>query len=936
MEMSLKDLAKKLVEAKTAVNHKKILKDVKEKDFLELALELKEICYSSWSSEPTKAQSSAKALQSLCKISAQKEIEAIAEWITGVSEITRGNLISATEKLDKSAAIFSEIKKEYEAAQTQVSKLIALAMLGKYIEAIETGKNALKVFEGYGDEIAAGKIENNIGNIFIRQENFQQAEKYYLLAQSRFTKLKDIEQLILSEIGLANTYAALNDFRQAEIYFQKTLSYSQKLKLLLRQAEIETNIGNLALFRGRYDRALKHLEHSRQKFEYLNMPPQAVIADLEIADVYLELNLAAEAFEIYRRVTPQLKKLKIQGEQARSRAQFGRAAILLGDKLTARKELKKAAKLFQKENNPVGAAQVKLNESQFELSEKNYRKALALAEETEFLLRKINSKRHILSAQLIKGEALRNLGKTVEAEVVLRKTLAESISSSQLNTIWACEMSLGKLALQNDKTEEAADHFRKAIEQIENLRAPLPAEEFRIAFLANKLEPFEELARIYLEKDDLQKAFEYLESARARTLAESLGAKIGEQKTVDKISVKLQKNLEKLREELNWFYSRLSRADEKEFAALQIQAEKREAEIAVLTRQIGALSKQSEVHTDKLNFVKLQKQLGAEKALIEYVFFDGELSAFVITEKNVEFVRGLAEEEEISLWIEKLQFQFGAMSYGEKAVGKFAGELKKRTDLCLQKLFEKLILPLEKFVGGKNLIIIPQKILHYVPFNALFNGKNYLIESREIVFSPSATVWQILSARQSKTPENALLFGFADEYIPNVTGEIETLENIFESSQTFSGERATFAAFAQNAGKFDVLHFACHGQFRADNPLFSSLHLADGFVTVRDICSSDLNAELVCLSACETGLSKVAAGEEILGLARGFLSAGASSLVLSLWNVNDEATTRLMKIFYQNLQRGSSVSASLAYAQRVFIREKAHPYLWSPFVLIGK
>lgn len=934
--MTFKDLAKKLVEAKTEAERMKIFEDVNKKDFLKLALELKEICYSSWTSEPTKAQGSAKALQSLYKISSQKEIEAISEWITGVAEITRGNLVSATKKLDNSAAIFLQINKEYEAAQTQVSKQIALAMLGKYAEAVETGKNALKIFEKYGDEIAAGKIENNIGNIFIRQELFQQSKKYYLSSQARFTRIKNAEELTVSEIGLANVYAAINDFRKAEKYFQKTLLYTQKQKMFLRQAEIENNIGNLALFRGKYNNALKYLEHSRQKFETLNMPHQTVIADLEIADVYLELNLATEAFEIYRRVTPQLTKLKIQGEQARSRAQFGRAAILLGDKPTARRELKKAAKLFQKENNLVGAAQVKLNEAQFELSQKKYKKALALAEETDFLLRKLDSKRHILSAQFIKGEALRNLGRFGEAETVLQQTLIKSIGESQLNTAWACQISLGKLALQDNQTEKAIGYFKKAIEQIENLRAPLPAEEFRMAFLANKLEPFEELARIYLKENNLEKAFEYLESARARTLSESLGAKTKEKEADDKVLAKLRKTLETLREELNWFYSRLSRADEKEFAELQKEADEREREIAVLTRQISALGEQAEIKTDKLDFAKLQTQLGAEKALIEFVCFDGEFSAVVVSREKIEFVRGLGSEEEITFWVEKLQFQFGAMSYGEKTVRNFVGELKKRTDLCLRKLYEKLIIPLEKFIGGKNLVIVPQKILHYVPFPALFDGENYLIESREIVFSPSATVWQFLTERKTKKSENALLIGFADEHIPNVMQEIEALQNVFKHSRTFTGEQATFSAFAENAEKFDVLHFACHGQFRPENPLFSSLHLADGFVTVRDICSYNLSAELVCLSACETGLSKVAAGEEILGLARGFLSAGAGSLVLSLWTVNDEATTRLMKMFYKELQRGASVSASLAEAQRVFVRENAHPYFWSPFILIGK
>ena len=151
-----------------------------------------------------------------------------------------------------------------------------------------------------------------------------------------------------------------------------------------------------------------------------------------------------------------------------------------------------------------------------------------------------------------------------------------------------------------------------------------------------------------------------------------------------------------------------------------------------------------------------------------------------------------------------------------------------------------------------------------------------------------------------------------------------------------TGSDATFANYTENAPAADILHLACHGQFRSENPLFSSLHLADGSVTVRDICAQNLNAELVTLSACETGLNKIFAGDEILGLARGFLAAGAKSLVLSLWTVSDEATTELMKNFYTNLQRGESVSASLRLAQLDFIKNNSHPYFWSPFMVIGR
>jgi CHAT domain-containing protein len=149
------------------------------------------------------------------------------------------------------------------------------------------------------------------------------------------------------------------------------------------------------------------------------------------------------------------------------------------------------------------------------------------------------------------------------------------------------------------------------------------------------------------------------------------------------------------------------------------------------------------------------------------------------------------------------------------------------------------------------------------------------------------------------------------------------------------GKQATFAAFQKQAANFDLIHLACHGQFRSDNPMFSSLRLADGSVTVRDVCAVRLKAELVTLSACETGLNEIFAGEEILGLARGFLSAGARSLILSLWTVNDDATARLMADLYDNLQRGKTIAASLRGAQLELIKKGEHPYFWSPFLVIG-
>lgn len=937
--MNRQNVAKKLVSAKTERERAVLLRENFELADVNLAIELKEICYAAWTNEPTKAQKIAKAIKSLLQFKLENEIEAYAFWIYGIAEITKGKFAATIEFLDKSAELFISIGKFHEAAKTSVAKLYALAVLGNYEEAVKCGEQTLKIFEKYGDELGAGKIEMNLSNIVSRRDQHSQAEQYCLSARRRFSALGEKDWLTMAENSLANTYSELNDFITAEKFYEKALKRAKQEKMQVTEAEIEASLGNLAKFRGRYDKALKFLEQSRQKYDELNMPHQTAIAELEIADIYLELNLADEAFTIYESTTEKLRRLKMQGEEARARANFGKSAVLLKKNSIAQKELKKSARLFLVEKNAAGAAAVKLNEANLEFLIGQFQNTLKLVKEAEDLLTKSENLRHNLTAKWLKGEALLNSGESKKAEKILLRAFKDAKKQEQPNIAQSALNSLGNIAWRAGDLSKAKMHFEKAIDLVEKLRAPLPAEEFRMAFFANKQAPFESLTKIYLKENNLENAWFYVEKARARALGDELN--VGFQvDDYNKASKKTIEKLERLREELNWFYSRLNRAGNDEIKGLQKEVLEREKEISDVLRQIGSTRiykiKNYEPNGNSSELAGLQRQIGKHKALIEFVKFDDGLSAFIISDHKIEFVQNLGKESEIIELLEGLQYQFGTLRFGSKSLEKFLPELKKRADSYLQKLHEKLIRPVETYFENRNLVIIPVGALHYVPFHALHDGEKYLIESREVVSSPSASVWKKLDSKSERKLNSALMFGFADEKIPMVHNEIRSLKNIFPNVKTFTGKHATFENYSEFASKFDVLHFACHGNFRSENPMFSSLHLADGYVTVHDICSQNLKAVLVTLSACETGLNKIFAGEEILGLARGFLTAGASSLVLSLWTVNDKATTKLMKSFYGELQRGKTVSASLRKAQRKSIENGEHPYFWSPFAIIGK
>ncbi len=926
--MKRSTLAARLIRARTNSQRRKLLAENPTLADRHLALELKAYCYRIWTSEPANTRLAAVALNALSDFAPDKETTALSCWVEGIADITGGKLESAVKNLDRASRLLSRLGDEHESAQPLVAKLIALAMLGKYGAAQRTGENALKLFDKYDDQLAAGKIELNLSNIVSRRDLYKLAEEYCLSAHRRFRKLGEREWQTMAENGLANTYAELNDFDRAEKFYVRALTNARRSKMHVTVAEIEASMGNLALFRGRYAEAIRMLELSREKYEKLDMPHQTAVAELEIADIYAELNLTSEASEIYRRLIPTLHRLKLRAEEARARANFGRALISTENFANARAELRRAAELFKRERNPTASAAARLRLASVELSQGNYLKALAIADDSSSALEKSENVRLRLSAAWLRGEILSRTGRFEDAEILLTRTLKQAKKLEQRAITQVAMNSLGVIARETGDLETAETLFESAIESAELARAPLPGEEFRMAFLAKSLEPYENLIQLYLGQGDLENAFIAVERARSRSLLDAVAS--GEAGRTNAVSLRL-------REELNWFYSRLARAkDDADAAKLQAQIREREKRLASDSLRAQSTSGSGEKNrSGELDIGALQKQLGNRTVLIEFVEHAGRYSMFIITGDRIEYVSDIASEKEILKLLEGLRFQFEALRFGGSALAAFSEQLKARADSYLQKLNDTLLGRVIPGLEGRDIVLVPVGALNYIPFHAMLDGDKYLVETREVKYSPSAAVWMQLNTRRSKPPTNALLMAFADERIPLVNREVAQLAKLLTRSTTFTGKQATFAAFQKHASYFDLIHLACHGQFRPDNPMFSSLHLADGWVTVRDVTAKKIKARLVTLSACETGLSKVLTGDEILGLARGFLSAGARSLLLSLWTVNDKATTALMKDFYANLQRGSSVSASLRIAQTNFISRGEHPYYWSPFFVIG-
>jgi len=263
-----------------------------------------------------------------------------------------------------------------------------------------------------------------------------------------------------------------------------------------------------------------------------------------------------------------------------------------------------------------------------------------------------------------------------------------------------------------------------------------------------------------------------------------------------------------------------------------------------------------------------------------------------------------------------------------------------------QELYNLLIKPVRPYIKTKIIYISPDNVLNYLPFQALQNKGRYLVEDYAIAYTPSASVLKFFlkNRRQNNNKERILAFGNANLRDPRfklvyAEKEVKKIARLFPQSRVFLGDEANEYTVKLLSGDYDILHFAIHSQLNPEKPMLSCLRLSpdkenDGYLHVREIFDLNLNASLVVLSACDTALGKLTIGNEVVGLTRAFLFAGASSVISTLWNIDDEETSILMTDFYKNLKTMSKVEA-LREAQVAMIKRAKAPYYWAAFGLFG-
>jgi len=395
---------------------------------------------------------------------------------------------------------------------------------------------------------------------------------------------------------------------------------------------------------------------------------------------------------------------------------------------------------------------------------------------------------------------------------------------------------------------------------------------------------------------------------------------------------------------LNWYYHRIEqeqlRPEEHSPARLQELQQKavsHENELLRRLREIPARERENaalEVPGD-FSLARLQATIPADSALIEYYSTGERLVAAVVTQNAIEIVP-VSVVSRVLHFLHLFRFQISKFRMGTAYAQRFQEPLLRATHAHLESLHRELIAPIQRHLGAKHLIFVPHGALHFLPFHALRGADGYLCDTHTVSYAPSGSVFALCQEKADKNLRNSLVMGIPDERAPEILSEVQSVAALLPHAKLFLDREATVEVLRERGSTSDMLHVATHGSYRQDNPMFSSIRMGDGYLNLYDLYQMRLPSKLVTLSGCATGMNFVSVGDELLGLQRGLFCAGATSLLLSLWDVHDQSTAGLMKAFYKNYMASQDLAGSLQRAMQELRAENPHPYFWAPFVLVGK
>lgn len=504
-------------------------------------------------------------------------------------------------------------------------------------------------------------------------------------------------------------------------------------------------------------------------------------------------------------------------------------------------------------------------------------------------------------------------------------------------TLWYVQNLYGRLLELEGDLEGAAVRLRQAIAVTEELRAAVMTPELKETFFRKHQAPYENLVQVLYKLGQPSEALAIMEQMRARSFADKLHNVLITKGVTPRLR---QLEEERAAEQLR-AYVTSNRA--------RAKGARRAAETRALTPVASALQTVERTFQDILKAAPEYASLkGANpvrpEALQAYLDDDTVMASYLLGEHTA-VVATLRRGGRATIAPLSLQ----EPRHIEAAISLLLGQLRRpdgdgwRT--ASERLYQILIRPIAPEIRGhKRLLIIPSGLLHYLPFGVLAAPESgpLLVESHHVVVLPSATALQFSREKPRKERKTAVVFALGNvsspgfQALPGTLAEARAIRQAMPGAQLVLERQFTRALVEKLSASRDIVHFATHGFLDSRRPLQSGVTTADGTLAIADVFNLRLNANLVILSACQTGLGKLLRGDEVVGLTRAFMYAGTPSVLSTLWSVADASTARFITLFYQALRKpGADKGGAMQTAQLALMKAYPHPYYWAPFQLLG-
>jgi CHAT domain-containing protein/tetratricopeptide (TPR) repeat protein len=859
-----------------------------------------------------------------------------------------GNNAAAVEHHEQAVELYESLKIEKEAARTLSSSIQPLILLGEYDKAFKAANRAGEIFTRLNDAWRLARLDINLGNIFHRQDRFEEAISQYERAYEGLLPYKDAEGIAVVLSNMAMCLISLNDFPRSLDCYRKAREACERYGMPLLRDQADYNIAYLYYFRGEYSRAIEMLFATRRRCEVSGDAYHHALCYLDLSEIYLELNLSEEAREMAREGFLRFEKLGMAYEAAKTLANEAIAYGQQGKTVHALERFTQARAMFASEKNLVWPWLLDLYQGLLLFHEGRFFEARRLCAGAANFFDQTALPGKAALAHLLLARIALQVGELPAAQSETDAAIAK-ISGLQAPVLaYQTHFLRGQLAQTRGDRPNAYAAYQEARKSLEALRSRLHAEELKISFVKNRLQVYEALVDLHLSGDgggsSAAEAFSFMEAAKSRSMTEMIFQSGQSLPLGDTGQSELVRRIRDLREELNWYYHRIEleqlRPEEtsaKRLQQLQEKALSHENELLRTLRELPAHERENATLETPSDFSleKLQSALPANTALIEYYSTGDRLIAAVVTRNSIE-ITPITVFSRVLHFLHLLRFQLSKFRMGATYTQRFEQPLLQATQSHLEALEAELIAPLRSHLQAKHLIIVPHGALHFLPFHALKNGHTYLCDTHTVSYAPSATVFTLCQEKTPNKMSTSLVMGIPDERAPQILDEVQSVAAILPGTELFLGDQATAEVLKRKGSQSALLHIATHGTYRQDNPMFSGIRLGDGYLNLYDLYQMRLSARHVTLSGCATGMNFVAAGDELLGLQRGLFCAGASSLLLSLWDVHDLSTSQFMQSFYKGYMETGNMAVSLQSTMKQLRQQSPHPYFWAPFVLVGQ